>query len=94
MGAAAGDCDVGSGLGHSIKPVARDAYVHAHGCTTRQVNSSMPELKASLLAEGAIVNSAESALAADAKGANPRSKVSEKTPTRATLPLSLPLPSP
>jgi len=56
--------EVGSGLGHHTKPVKADAYDGAFGNTTRMINSTMPELKYSLLAEGAMRTSAESAEAA------------------------------
>lgn len=59
-GNAAAINEVGSGLGHHTKPVRADAFDGAFGSTTRMVNSTMPELKASLMAEGAIGASAES----------------------------------
>ena len=64
--------EVGGGLGHGVKPVYADAFDGALGATTRQINSSLPELKSSLTAEGAIRASAESALASSTDGGGER----------------------
>ena len=50
--------EVGSAMGNGVKAVNDESFAGAFGMTSRQVNSSDPQLKSSLSAEGAIVGSA------------------------------------
>ena len=60
--------EVRSAIGNGVKEVRESAYDGALGSTSRQINSALPELKASLIAGGEMAISAESHLASETGG--------------------------